>query len=661
MVIVSSVPGTVPRGGFVTVSAIQDTAKRDSNTYRGVLVLSMINAARRAAEQGIQKEEAGDIQNALLKYYRVSHMLKDAMQTSEYTQEATKHGAIRHEVDNLARFFGEVVQPRILGLEMRLQEVERPRVESASHMGQLTVPNGNTTTRPTIEQQIPDGDQADETTRGSLAGRMRKLQATAGMHAKTAHPSTPTSKSVSPSIPTRLRQTSGNLSSHPLPSLPSPPSTTPGGSVVSSSPALLARKGQNFLTYPPPATSMQPPTSSVGSPPFDAIALSTSTPHEPAAVNGTNRTSSSHTFMTFASDQRIQHTNAPDLASSSCCPIEWTTFCGSPNESISTLIQTVQRVALSQSMHNDGAWMAAYAASCFSEEALSWYNSLDSDVQTSWALLRPALLQKYPITAHALSPKLIPTPAAAPVGFSSPSYVAQVDELRTEAAPPQRRVTAQDLSLPRKGYIQLVESTTGLFQGYLSKQSGIVSTRAKMEALIVELPSSSSSGPIRIRMERKRSGPINRRQNHVPETAAERKFNSLGLRKNEEWSTSTKSWVLCPCTGEPPSGKDRVAQGRRATPINYPDRYCASSAVWTVHPIGAVVELKLLWTKDNGTVVRLHIGRCTAVDGRLSGIAMKEVGGTEAIPNDRLLTVWRKLDSGALKDFRRMRMIFTPI
>ncbi|KAG8892530.1 hypothetical protein FRB99_002649, partial [Tulasnella sp. 403] len=183
MAVVSSIPGTVPHDGFVTVSTIKDTAKRSSNAYRGASVLSMITAARRAAEQGIQKEEAGDLQDALL------NVLNNAMQASEYKQEASKHGAIWHEVVNFAKFFGEAVQPRLLDLEVRLQEVEARRAESARPSAQSTALNGNTTSRPILRQQSSDGDRPNETTGGSLADRMRKLQG-AGLDVGTARTST---------------------------------------------------------------------------------------------------------------------------------------------------------------------------------------------------------------------------------------------------------------------------------------------------------------------------------------------------------------------------------------------------------------------------------------------------------------------------------------
>ncbi|KAG8902734.1 hypothetical protein FRB99_004191 [Tulasnella sp. 403] len=293
------------------------------------------------------------------------------------------------------------------------------------------------------------------------------------------------------------------------------------------------------------------------------------------------------------SHQRSKSTNSPELASSSSRPIEWTTFRGNPNESISAFIQTIQRVALSQGMQNNSAWVAAYTASCFADGALGWFSSLDNEVQTSWTRLRPALLERYPIRFPAFSSESAPIPAAASAALPNPLGAAQVDGLKTRPAAPPRRVevSTQDLSSPRRGYIQLVECITGQFQGYLSKRSGIVSTRLQTDALIVELPSNpSSSDPFRIRME-----------NYVSDTSTDPKHKCLGLRKIEEWTSSTKSWVLCPCTGDPPLGKDKIAQGRRASVINYPDRYCASSAVWTVHPIGPVVELKLLWTKDYGS------------------------------------------------------------
>ncbi|KAG8964599.1 hypothetical protein FRC05_003764 [Tulasnella sp. 425] len=44
----------------------------------------------------------------------------------------------------------------------------------------------------------------------------------------------------------------------------------------------------------------------------------------------------------------------------------------------------------------DDAWMADLASTCFSGEALRYYDSLEPDVRYDWTLLRRALLTKYP-------------------------------------------------------------------------------------------------------------------------------------------------------------------------------------------------------------------------------------------------------------------------
>lgn len=48
-------------------------------------------------------------------------------------------------------------------------------------------------------------------------------------------------------------------------------------------------------------------------------------------------------------------------------------------------------------------------------------------------------------------------------------------------------------------------------------------------------------------------------------------------------------------------GKTSVARGRRSLSFSNLSKVVASSAVWTLHPVGEVRELKLTWTKDNGS------------------------------------------------------------
>ncbi|KAG9047848.1 hypothetical protein FS837_001383 [Tulasnella sp. UAMH 9824] len=58
-------------------------------------------------------------------------------------------------------------------------------------------------------------------------------------------------------------------------------------------------------------------------------------------------------------------------------------------------INAVQRYTLSQGKQADDRWMAQFAASCFTRDALRWWTGLEEDVQWSWKLLRKAMLGRY--------------------------------------------------------------------------------------------------------------------------------------------------------------------------------------------------------------------------------------------------------------------------
>jgi len=82
-------------------------------------------------------------------------------------------------------------------------------------------------------------------------------------------------------------------------------------------------------------------------------------------------------------------------------------------------IQAIRKRAFAEGKQRDDQWMADLAATCFVEDAFSWFESLDRKVQGSWDLLRPALLSRYPKpeTRRESIPDTrdnIPTPAAAP-------------------------------------------------------------------------------------------------------------------------------------------------------------------------------------------------------------------------------------------------------
>lgn len=73
MVLLASIPGTTSTNdGFQSVDSIKQSARRTSSTLHGATAINLIATGRKAADAGIMKEDAGDLQEALLKYYTVA-------------------------------------------------------------------------------------------------------------------------------------------------------------------------------------------------------------------------------------------------------------------------------------------------------------------------------------------------------------------------------------------------------------------------------------------------------------------------------------------------------------------------------------------------------------------------------------------------------------
>ncbi|KAG9019209.1 hypothetical protein FRB90_005284 [Tulasnella sp. 427] len=75
--------------------------------------------------------------------------------------------------------------------------------------------------------------------------------------------------------------------------------------------------------------------------------------------------------------------------------IPWLNFSGSPEESVATFIQSVQRAAITLNNMYEDRWLAHYAAAFLSGAALLWYLELDDETCDSWKKLRKALVAKY--------------------------------------------------------------------------------------------------------------------------------------------------------------------------------------------------------------------------------------------------------------------------
>lgn len=76
-----------------------------------------------------------------------------------------------------------------------------------------------------------------------------------------------------------------------------------------------------------------------------------------------------------------------------------------------------RRKAFQEGKHTDNEWIAHYAASCLTGNALRWYEDQADEVQDDWKLLRKALLVRFP-APEVRSPKA-----------EAPRYVASTPHL----------------------------------------------------------------------------------------------------------------------------------------------------------------------------------------------------------------------------------------
>ncbi|KAG9033820.1 hypothetical protein FS837_002327 [Tulasnella sp. UAMH 9824] len=58
-------------------------------------------------------------------------------------------------------------------------------------------------------------------------------------------------------------------------------------------------------------------------------------------------------------------------------------------------IAALLKIAFAQGKQRDDQWVADFAATCMSDDALVWWSALDEEVQGSWKLLRQAMLSEY--------------------------------------------------------------------------------------------------------------------------------------------------------------------------------------------------------------------------------------------------------------------------
>ena len=152
----------------------------------------------------------------------------------------------------------------------------------------------------------------------------------------------------------------------------------------------------------------------------------------------------------------------------------------------------------------DDEWMAKYAITRIAGAAVIWLYSLDEEVQSSWKLLRRALLEQYAasapksrlagrlffaggkyIYAFRLPSQIIPTPAAAasgpPRGISQPSVATPRNTSRLGVLKLLGTSSEVDLYISRQsglnpGIPSLLQTTTSRYEAlqvsYLTSPAG---------------------------------------------------------------------------------------------------------------------------------------------------------------------------------------------
>lgn len=158
--------------------------------------------------------------------------------------------------------------------------------------------------------------------------------------------------------------------------------------------------------------------------------------------------------------------------------VSWLLFDGKEGLSSHEFVQQVQRTAFQQGKQRDDEWVADFAATSFSGEALEWYVSLDEEAQTSWRKLRAGLIQRWPVKSEETAS----------------------DEAYLDPAATPRPTSYRTLAEPSLGRIK-VQRDNGVDMGYLapgSKGRCIIQTEAA-KALVVANPQQVHPGaPCRI-------------------------------------------------------------------------------------------------------------------------------------------------------------------
>lgn len=107
-------------------------------------------------------------------------------------------------------------------------------------------------------------------------------------------------------------------------------------------------------------------------------------------------------------------------------------FRGGSGSECEEFISSVRKAAFNVGKVNDDGWQAGYASACLSGAALRFYEDLPENTQTSWKLLRAALLSKYPDAPK--DPLASAVPDAPPASAPSPPAHGTQNSLKTLTA-----------------------------------------------------------------------------------------------------------------------------------------------------------------------------------------------------------------------------------
>ncbi|KIO32029.1 hypothetical protein M407DRAFT_118691 [Tulasnella calospora MUT 4182] len=183
-----------------------------------------------------------------------------------------------------------------------------------------------------------------------------------------------------------------------------------------------------------------------------------------------------------AAPAQFDHHQESDIFPQSSTPLTWISFGGAAHESSASFVQSIQRTAFQHNRIRDDRWIAEYASTCFSGDALEWFLELEEETQESWKRLRLAFVRRFPQTPKLAEISTINSPAPEP-GITAP--------------------VAIGTSIPstKRGRIEVVGQLAATL-GYLAFDpiSGISITPSEDQAVTVTLPDPVSPDPCHIQM-----------------------------------------------------------------------------------------------------------------------------------------------------------------